>query len=78
MSNSSVSNKADFLSLIQSLLSESSKDWENQMANDFIEALGAWLNDAEGYYKNFNLEVDANKPSWQLFADAVQAARYYE
>ncbi|KOY37918.1 hypothetical protein NB614_20745 [Vibrio parahaemolyticus] len=76
MNQSSVKSKAELLSLIESLSSENDKCWENSSAIDFIQALGAWLNDAEGYYKNVDLDV--NEASWQLFADALQAARNYE
>ncbi len=78
MNQSSVKSKAELLSLIESLASENSKCWENSSATDFIEALGAWLNDAEGYYKSVDLDLDVNEASWQLFADALQAARNYE
>ncbi|EOI6606422.1 hypothetical protein ACMVC6_004490 [Vibrio parahaemolyticus] len=78
MNKPSVNSKDEFLSLIKSLSSENTDEWENKTASDFIEALGDWLNDADGYYKNFNLKVDTNQPSWQLFSDAIQAARHYE
>ncbi|MGF1742876.1 hypothetical protein L4C34_17735 [Vibrio profundum] len=78
MNQHSVKSKAELLSLIKSLASENSNFWENRSATDFIEALGAWLSDAEGYYKNFNLDIDTTEASWQLFADALQAARNYE
>ncbi|MCF6442126.1 hypothetical protein L1077_22115 [Pseudoalteromonas luteoviolacea] len=78
MNKPSVNSKSELLSLIKSLSLENPESWENKTASDFVEALGAWLNDADGYYKNFNLAVDADTPSWQLFADAIQAARHYE
>jgi hypothetical protein len=52
--------------------------WENQDAYAFLQAMAAWLNDCEGYYRNSTQAVDVEKPSWQLFADAITAASVYE
>jgi len=73
-----VENKEDFLKIIKKLEADNQDAWENTSAVDFIEALGAWLNDADGFYQNFKLDTDANNASWQLFADALQAATIYE
>ena len=40
--------------------------------------MGAWLESANGFYNNFDLTTNADNPSWQLFADALQAAKVYE
>lgn len=78
MKYSEIKSKQQLLSTIQNLVSECPQDWENTSANDFIEALGAWLNDADAFYRNNGIKLDTTTPSWQLFADALQAARYYE
>ena len=51
--------------------------WQNQTAGAFVEALAAWLTDMQGYYANRGTTVAAQSP-WQVMADAVSAARYYE
>lgn len=73
-----IDNKEQLLELIRNLSNEDSSSWENTKTKDFLEALGAWLQDADGFYKNFKLETNPNEPSWQLFADALQAAIVYE
>lgn len=73
-----IESKEALISLIQKLSTEDTKKWENLSTTDFLEALGAWLESADGFYKNFNLETSSEKPSWQLFADALQAATIYE
>lgn len=73
-----IESKEQLLALIKNLSAEDSSEWENQSAVAFLEALGAWLESASGLYKNLNLDTDANSPSWQLFADALQAATIYE
>lgn len=52
--------------------------WENKDVYTFLQAMAAWLADAEGYYRNNGQCVDVEQPSWQLFADALSAASIYE
>jgi hypothetical protein len=52
--------------------------WQNRDVYTFLQAMAAWLNDCEGYYRNNGLSVDVNKPSWQMFAHALSAAAVYE
>ena len=73
-----IETKEQLLTLIQQLSEQSPNDWENANTQAFLEALGTWLGSAENLYSNLNIETDASKPSWQLFADALQAALIYE
>jgi len=73
-----IETKEQLLELIQQLSEENSDGWENVSTQAFLEALGSWLGSAEHLYKNLNLDTDPNKPSWQLFADALQATTIYE
>lgn len=52
------------------------RGWQNQTAGAFVEVLAAWLTDMQGYYANRGT-IAAQSP-WQVMADAVSAARYYE
>ncbi len=51
--------------------------WTNQTAGEFVDALGAWLTDMDGYYARVGTTAAAESP-WRVMADAVGAARYYE
>lgn len=73
-----IESKEALIALIQKLRTNDSGKWENVSTADFLEALAAWLESADGFYKDFNLETSSEKPSWQLFADALQAATIYE
>ncbi len=73
-----IESKKELIQLIKRLRAEDSSKWKNVSTPDFLEALGAWLESADGFYKNFKLETSAEEPSWQLFADALQAATIYE
>jgi hypothetical protein len=52
--------------------------WQNQDLFTFLQALAAWLNDCETYYRNSSQSIDVEKASWQLFADALSAASVHE
>ena len=74
-------SKADFNLFLEQMLKEIQSgrgEWENNTLDRFLEAMLAWSNDADGYYKNFNLEIDHQVASWRVFADLLAAARVYE
>lgn len=76
-----VRSREELIDYIFSLLDEHDAigdRWENQNLYSFLQALAAWLNDCEGYYRDTGQSVDARQPSWQLFADALSAASVYE
>jgi hypothetical protein len=52
--------------------------WQNQDIYTFLQAMAAWLNDCEGYYRNTGRSINVETPSWQLLADALSAAAVYE
>lgn len=74
-----VRTKQQFIKVIFELLDGNDAiEWENETAYSFLQALAAWLNDSDGYYKNKNIEMDTEIASWQLFAEALHAASIYE
>jgi len=73
-----IESKKELIGLIQRLRTEDSSKRENLSTPSFLEALAAWLENADGFYQNVKLETSAEKASWQLFADALQAATIYE
>ncbi|WP_431217459.1 DUF7660 family protein [Puia sp. P3] len=44
----------------------------------FLEAMVRYTEDIQEYYDNTNQEVDADIPSWKVFADIFLGARIYE
>ena len=67
-----------FLDLLYEDYKNSKPRWENVTLEDFLSALAQYSRDVGGYYKNFGIDVDPNKPSWRLFADILCGARVYE
>ncbi|MGH7970069.1 MAG: DUF7660 family protein, partial [Limisphaerales bacterium] len=43
----------------------------------FLEALGAWVQDMDGYYRNQGKPVP-EQLDWKTFSDILMAAKMYE
>lgn len=51
--------------------------WENADLGSFLEAMSAWVDDLDGYYRNRG-EAVPTQPDWKTIAEIVAAARVYE
>ena len=71
-----VNSKEEFIKLASSIAKES-YNWNYDSPQEYIEAMANWLEDCDGFYNNMNIKMDPQKPSWQIFADALQAATVY-
>jgi hypothetical protein len=54
-----------------------SESWENSTLSNFLEALAAWTDAMDGYYKNIGSEAPV-EPKWSTFANMLVAATMYE
>ena len=71
-----VESKDELIALLESMARDARvSTWENETLPEYLEALAAWLNDADGYYQGRRATDVA---SWRVFGDALQAARVYE
>lgn len=50
--------------------------WTNATVHDYLEALGAWLEDSDGYCQNTRRVPPGN--GWEVMNDALRAATLYE
>jgi len=53
------------------------QEWENVSLPEYLEAMAAWIEDADGYYANAGKPVP-QQPSWQNLAEILLAAKHYE
>jgi hypothetical protein len=74
----SIRTRQDLSSFIVSLSRRDMTAWENQDLPSFLEAMGAWVNDMDGYFRNVQGRSAPDQPSWQLFAQILLAASVYE
>lgn len=68
----------EFLNLLRQDLLNDPGSWENNNLGSFLEALQAYAEDIQGYYNNTGIPVNADNPSWQVFADIFKGATMYE
>jgi hypothetical protein len=68
-----VKTKEDFMNLLETLLKQDANAWANETTSSYLEAMVAWLSSADGFYKNIGENTVLEEPTWQLFADRVQA-----
>jgi len=51
--------------------------WENNTLESYLEALAAFVRDAEGYYQNRDAPMP-NAETWRTIAEVLTAAKMYE
>jgi hypothetical protein len=76
-----VTDRKSFVDFARNLLMDYKNDglnWENNKLENFLEAIGAYANDIDGYYKNMNFESSADVPTWRIFAQILNGAVVYE
>ncbi len=52
--------------------------WENKDIPTFLNAMAAWVEDMDAFYKNNDLPYDESNISWKNIADMLFAATIYE
>ncbi|MFD6287576.1 hypothetical protein ACFWDP_37015 [Streptomyces anthocyanicus] len=75
-----VGSREDLASFVRCLhhgCVEDGDSWENGDLAGFLEALAAWIDDADGWYGNAGREIPTNG-DWSFFARALRAATLYE
>ena len=67
-----------FINLLRQDFLDNSANWENKSLDTFFEAMSSYADDIQGYYNNTNQDINADRPSWQIFADILKGATLYE
>ncbi|MBB5037930.1 DUF7660 family protein [Prosthecobacter dejongeii] len=76
----SIFTRKDFVVFIQGMEKDfrtNHEDWENKDIPSFLDALGRWVEDMDGYYMNHGLEVP-KELTWKVLCDIFDAAKIYE
>jgi hypothetical protein len=77
-----IKTKEDFVSFVELLLEDLKNNlqtWENNSLDFYLDAVGRWVDDMEGYYEYIGInDIDYDKINWRIFADVLLAARHYE
>ena len=67
-----------FLGLLRQDLLTAPDSWENTSLVDFLDAMQAYAGDIQEIYDGAGQSINADKPSWQTFADILRGASIYE
>ncbi len=76
-----IETRGDFVKFLKNLEMNNvhcGSDWENDTLDRYIEAMGRWTHDCDGYFKNTDQDVNPDLPTWKLFAEILLAAKVYE
>jgi hypothetical protein len=68
----------EFIELLHEDFCKNSESWQNRDLDHFLEALDRYAKDIQGYYDNTNKKVNADQPTWQVFADIFKGSTIYE
>ena len=69
---------AAFVAKLKVELDSNADDWENSDLSSFLDAMSAWIEDMDGFYRNTGQAFSESTPSWKVLADILYAARNYE
>ncbi|MFD8805255.1 hypothetical protein [Streptomyces sp. NPDC059597] len=75
-----VTSREDLVAFVHALhrsYADEGASWSNADLSAFLEALAAWINDADGWYSNAGRQMPSNG-DWSFFARALRAASIYE
>ena len=76
-----VTNRKSFIEFLQVFLEEyeqEGKTWENNTLASFLKAMAAYAADVQGCYNNMEPGINADVPTWKVFADILRGAAVYE
>jgi hypothetical protein len=75
-----IQSRQDFIIFLHALgarLHQKPQAWANGDRASYLEALTAWVEDREGYYRNRGEEVP-EQPTWKTLGQILLAATVYE
>jgi hypothetical protein len=78
--NNSIRSREDLVGFVRALgkdLRDDPSSWENVSLERFLDAMGAWMEDMDGYYLNQGKPVP-QQPDWKVMGDILMAAKIYE
>jgi hypothetical protein len=75
-----IDSRADFIEFVHALrrdFATNPESWENRDLDSFLEALAAWVEGMDGYYRNVGV-APPEQPTWKVLGDIFMAATMYE
>jgi hypothetical protein len=75
-----IQSREDLVSFIKALrhdLKQAPDSWTNADLDSFLEAMAAWIEVMDGYYRNLG-EPMPEQPTWSTIGQILIAAKMYE
>jgi hypothetical protein len=75
-----VETREDFVAFVGALKADFDADgaqWQNTDLASFLDAMAAWTQDMDGYYRHTGQKL-SDVPSWRVLADILVGASMYE
>ncbi len=75
-----IATKEDLVAFIRALrtdLLRNPQGWENDSLERYLEAMGAWTDVMENFFRNESRDMEA-EPKWRLFGEMLFAATMNE
>jgi hypothetical protein len=76
-----INSRVDFHRFLRKLvtnLRERPHEWDNSTLEQYLEGITGFAQDMDGYFDIRSESVNAENPTWRLFAEMLLAARTYE
>jgi len=76
----SISTREDLVSFVRTLSNDFNQnplEWENKNLGQYLEAMSAWIQDMDGYFKNTNQPMPTII-DWRVIGQILLAAKIYE
>ena len=68
----------EFLELFWEDYTENKAEWKNDELPDFIDAMMRYAVDIQDFYDDTRRPINADVPTWTVFADIMKGAKVYE
>jgi hypothetical protein len=68
---------ARFVNALKDDLRANPTEWQNQTLEMYFDAMTAWIESIETFYRNSGRQVP-DPPTWSTLADILFAPKYYE
>ena len=75
-----INTEDDFVVFVQALAEDLNKnrlEWENDSLERYLEAIAAWSQNIDSYFKNTNQPLPENV-NWRIIGQILLAAKVYE
>ena len=64
-----------FVGLLIEDLRNNPKGWPNSRLEHYLQAMETYTGHIQTYYDSTNQDIDADVPSWKVFADILKGAK---